>query len=216
MELLSIIPILGKTTQSIQFSFNSFFLKPHALNIEWNFAELDSAAQAVLSPFARSCSQSLPSGMHLQHTPLLGGGGNCTCARVEFGSQFFWPFAVTSEPGFIDVAKGVTREYPRAELGSPRLDVSAICGSETDFTSVLALASSATGKSPSVMRELYKHSKCQILLFSLLVWIRRHWVHPFLLFPCMKVLNLSPASLVFAATLTSTPCWAQSTALLFC
>jgi len=88
---------------------------------------------------------------------------------VELGSQFFWPFAVMSEPRpyTCGKGKGVTREYPGAELGAPRMGVSATCGSETDFTSVLALASSATGKSPKVARELCKHLKCQILfLFS--------------------------------------------------
>ena len=72
-------------------------------------------------------------------------------------------------PGLIDVAKeGVSHvSIPDQNLlGSPRMDVSAICGSETDFMSLLALASSATGKSPDVMRELYKRSKCQIMVFS--------------------------------------------------
>lgn len=48
-------------------------------------------------------------------------------------------------------------------LGSPRMDVSAIWGRETGFTAVLALASSATGTSPSVTRELYKRSTRQII-----------------------------------------------------
>lgn len=75
---------------------------------------------------------------------------------MEFGSQFFWPFAVASEPRpcRCGSGKGVTREYPRAELGSPRIDVSAVCGSETDSTSVLALASPAAGRSPDAVREL--------------------------------------------------------------
>lgn len=39
--------------------------------------------------------------------------GRCTCAGVEFGSQFFWPFAVGSEPRpcRCGSGKGVTREY---------------------------------------------------------------------------------------------------------
>lgn len=65
-------------------------------------------------------------------------------------------------PGLRDAVKERASHVSIPEqnsLGFPCMDVSAIRGSGTDFTSVLVLASSAAGKSPSVTRELYKHSE---------------------------------------------------------
>lgn len=89
----------------------------------------------------------------------------------------FGLFQLRVSPGLIDVAKERASHVSipeQSRLGSPRMDVSAVCGRETDFTSVLALASSAAGKSPNVTRELYKCSKCQDFFSSPPVCMRMH------------------------------------------
>lgn len=131
----------------------------------------------------------------------------CTCAGVEFGSQLFWPFAVASEPRpcRCGSGKGVTREYPRAELGSACLDVSAVGGSGTDPTAMLALASLAAGTSPNAMRDLYKRSKCQNMSFSPGVYSNALNASLLALFLAQRMLSLSPASLMFTASLVSRP-----------
>lgn len=91
------------------------------------------------------------------------------CKSGIWLSILFGLLQLQVSPGLRDVAKERASHVSIPEqnfLGSPHMHVSATRGSEIDFTFVLVLASSATGTSPSVMRELYKLSKCQIYIFS--------------------------------------------------
>lgn len=138
MELLSIFPILGKTTQSIQFSFNSFLLKPHTLNIKSEILLNYIVQPKLYSAHSQGAAAKVCHQVCICSTPRFQGELTVHMRGWNPALNSFGLLQLRVSPGLIDVAKERASHVSIPEqnlLGSPRMDVSVICGCETGFRS---------------------------------------------------------------------------------